>query len=698
MKRLLIVLLVFSLLLPAAGMADAAPADPVSALMEAYQGLSGNVHFSLPGAPLRFVNQDMPGYITDWTELTGNCAADGGEYQFNTADIGGLLESQAAQHPDREEPQVRLNALMTFAGIFPFSFGAELGDVTPSYDRATGDALIEFTFTYPDTPGVQYYGKATLEGTRATSLVIEECEHSGAVLDSMRFLRAENAEAFRAERSTPVDMTLCGLTMTFPCAPTDLTAGSPRNGNGSELSCLSADYTLIDVQWWDYAPTLTGTDADRETAEALARTTALTSLGAEAMENAVLSRPAPDMLQFDFDTQSRHARPLGEYGPRTHVRIYAGPQGTCAILTDQTPAGEAFLASVRPAEETAASTGTDLVPAEDKSSATVTDVSPAADLPAPGTSLSGFLLRAGAACDEDRFSLGCGSDGLVLSTALFTDGEWLRTVTPAEDPALGFAFVSLDGPEPDAAIREIRVIGAFDEAPDMPKLARLCAWALCGGDEETLGSLGAGSAGQDLRLECGTAVFSSVRHPRSELFYDCVRIVPDDVPALRVNIREFDDGELMPVIGGDVISVRVFTDRVKSLLPVSGVFTSFDFYARNEYTESVSHSWLLGTTLVRIDTATASEDDPIQRIQIVNFSGDPQEALAAAMICCAALADGDPVTLTAIAEMLAETPMWDELCDRWPFVSDGRMLCFLAEIEVGGRSCPSAYIVGVPEE
>ena len=479
----------------------------------------------------------------------------------------------------------------------------------------------------------------------------------------------------RTELNTPMEVTSCGVTMTFPRAPADLGAVS-KNSNSSWLSCMASDYTLIDVQWWNYAAEVTGTDADREKAEALARQTALHSVHGEAMENAVLSWPAEGMMQFDFDTQSETARDLGEYGPWSHVRIYAGTQGTCAILTDAaTACGKAFLASLT------AAGGTD----------------PAISADAEEGTLPAFLTGIAEGIEQDRYGLGIGADELLLSPACFSAGEWLRVVYPAGAPEIGFALVSLDGPEPEASVRGIRVIGAFGASPDMPKLARLCAWALCGGEEEALASLGAETEGKALRLASGTALFEAVEHPQSSLFYDRVTVTPDAVPPLRGDIREYDDGEDMGEIADSGVSVKTFVSRVEEMLGLTGVFSSIEPYTVQETADGAAHVYLMNSTLVFLSTATRSADDPILRVRIVNADDNPPEALGAAMLCYTALTDENPETVIAVSDLLTETPMWDELCDRWPLLSDGKSLCFLTETEIGGAVCPGAYIVAVPE-
>ena len=254
MKRLFAWILALALLCPALALGDG---NTTEVMTQCFQGVSGNVKFVLPGTPLLIYDVETPGFLTDSRQLFGYCYDDGTEFQLRAGDIAGMLDKVRENNPDQHERDIRLNGLMNYALMVPGAYGAEMDDYSASYDADTDNVLVEFWLTYPDTPGVQFYGKATLEGTWATTLILEECPHTQKLLDSMVFLREETSVAYRAAHSERTQANLRGLQMTFPCAPTSIPTGEGQE----RLSCFSLDWCVMDVQ---YQPVVIAIEGDDE--------------------------------------------------------------------------------------------------------------------------------------------------------------------------------------------------------------------------------------------------------------------------------------------------------------------------------------------------------------------------------------------------------------------------------------------------
>ena len=677
MKRLFALILALAMLCPLLAQADGGATET---LMQCFQGLSGNVKFVLPGTPVLLYDVETPGYLTNSRQLFGHCYDDDAEFQLRGGDIAGMIEMIQADYPDQPEKNVRLNALMSYAGMVPVSYGAELDDYTASYDPDNGSVLVEFFFTYPDTPDVQYYGKATLEGTWATSLILEDCPHAQKVLDSMVFLREATAEAYRESHSERTQANVHGLTMTFPCAPTAI----PLEDGMERLSAFSLDWCLMDVQYQPLIIAIKG--EDEEVMKSVAEKVLLPTVDADEILNPVLSRFPDGTLQLDFEAETSMMAMGNAYGNRhfLHCRVIAGEGGLWSIVTDDSETGEAFLASMTLNGKTAQAAAQ---PEEKKATATdLGNATTATDLPvdeskAPVANASfltfiDLITGLNEGLDPDRFGVGVQTESLGVSEAYYSGDRWVRVIYPA-DISIGVALVYTNGPELDDDICEVRVLDG-GSSPNMMAFARLCAWSLFGGEEE-LADLYADETPVTVKLNGGSATAGYTDHPHSQLAYSWVSIVPDIVPAMSLTIPEPGEDDLLEDITSGSVTRAEFEANMGVLLPFLGLSEMELEEAEDAGEDGFYHLYYVAGCLIQVWTETDAETDPVTFVVILGEPDNAPLVFGLTMTAFVAVTGGDEEALTAVAMLLTETPLWDELYDLWPLLSDGEVACILME-------------------
>ena len=664
-----------ALLCPALALGDG---NTTEVMTQCFQGVSGNVKFVLPGTPLLIYDVETPGFLTDSRQLFGYCYDDGTEFQLRAGDIAGMLDKVRENNPDQHERDIRLNGLMNYALMVPGAYGAEMDDYSASYDADTDNVLVEFWLTYPDTPGVQFYGKATLEGTWATTLILEECPHTQKLLDSMVFLREETSVAYRAAHSERTQANLHGLTMTFPCAPTSIPTGEGQE----RLSCFSLDWCVMDVQYQPVVIAIEGDD--EEVMKTVAEKVLLPTIDAEEILNPVLTVLPDGSRQLDFEAQSDMLAMGNDYGNR-HVlrcRVIAGEGGLWSIVTDDSETGAAFLdAMVLKGEDPeAAKTSGAAVKADLQSTATMTDL-PENKGTDPKASAKTFLdlidgLNEGLA--PDRFDVGMRAEELHVSEAFYSGERWVRVLYP-EDIATGVAMVYTAGPDLEDAVCEIRVLDA-GTSPRMMSFARLCAWSLCGG-EEALEGLYPDENPVSAQLETGVATAGYTDHPYSSLAYSWVSVVPDGAPAVRVAIPEPDDGGGLNDMTEFSVSRAEFEANMAALLPVIGLPPMEADETEDQEEDGILQWYTVGDNYFMAWTATGAETDPIDFLAVEGYSENAPQVFGLTMAAFVACAGGNEEILTQVAMLLTESPTWGELCDLWPLLSDGCIACILQEEE-----------------
>lgn len=194
---------------------------------EFFRCQEGLISFVLPGYPQVFHEEDLPARELENTycawqnklQLTGTGAMDG-EYQVHIADLAPAIEWMREDRPDEDEANYQLNALMNMITFYlAIHNGNVTDDVTANLAKAGDNVFAElnFGFTYPDAPGVEYRGRAFMDGTLAVVMMVQADEANLAALNDMRPLAAGNAAAFTAD--DPHTVTAGRMQLTFPEEP-----------------------------------------------------------------------------------------------------------------------------------------------------------------------------------------------------------------------------------------------------------------------------------------------------------------------------------------------------------------------------------------------------------------------------------------------------------------------------------------------
>ena len=647
----LILCLILTLGLPLAAPAEA-PATAAET-MAFYTGVSGNVAFALPGTPEMLSEADMQGHFSDSRQLVGACMEDEAEYQLRSGDIAGFIEGMreelAVQMPGATEDVIRVNALMSYCFMIPGTYGAQVLEANPHGSKETGWLWIDYTFVYPDTPDVTYYGKAMLAGTRATGIVMAECPHTQDVLDRLRFLTDEELAAEQAAMERETACSVHGLEMTFPREPVAYAI------DGAELTgAFCADWSSLTVQ---YQPVSAAVDPEdealQETLTGIARQRMLVPYGTEQVNDPVMTFPAKGIAQLDFTTVNESS--LGPYGQPMRCRLCIGGGGLWYIYAADTDTGRAFLDSMHfeDGEETR----------------------PAKTFPEFRDNL-GALLPEGA---------------LVWADAICSDGEWVRAgVSLTAD--LGGVLVYADSSAEDAAVREVRILQMDGMNADTLALAELCVAALGGGAV----TLEAPAPEEAVQTAGGVQV--SVQHldpEDSELVYDRVRLVPEEVPEKReeipwpgeVDVREFENGPTAAEFDERLARIRPL------LLPDS---IPVEFVMAGGEPDAPFRAYRFGNSAILLYLDGTEEDARINLAVITDFAQNPPEVLGATMLTFAVLADADEADCRAVSYILLETPMWDQLADRWPLLCRGGLCASLQEGGTGDDWQPMGFVAGTP--
>ena len=194
---------------------------------EFFRCQEGLISFALPGYPQIFHEEDLPAHEFEGTymawqnkiQLAGSGSM-GGEFQVHIADLSPSIEWMREDRPDENEADYQLNALMNMITFYlRIHNGSLTNDVSANLAKA-GDnifAELNFGFAYPDAPGVEYRGRAFMDGTRAVVMMVQADEANLAALNDMRPLTAEKAAAFLAD--DPHTVTAGRIQLTFPDAP-----------------------------------------------------------------------------------------------------------------------------------------------------------------------------------------------------------------------------------------------------------------------------------------------------------------------------------------------------------------------------------------------------------------------------------------------------------------------------------------------
>lgn len=194
---------------------------------EFFRCQAGMISLALPGYPQIIHEEDLPareleGTYCAWLnklQLMGSGAMDG-EFQVHIADLTPSIEWMREDRPGEDEVQYQLNALMNMITFYlAIHKGNVTDDVQPILAKAGERTFVElqFGYTYPDAPGVEYRGRGFMDGNLAVVMMVQADEANLAALNAMRPLTAEKAAAF--QQDDPHTVSAGRVQLTFPEEP-----------------------------------------------------------------------------------------------------------------------------------------------------------------------------------------------------------------------------------------------------------------------------------------------------------------------------------------------------------------------------------------------------------------------------------------------------------------------------------------------
>lgn len=311
--------------------------------LDLYGGMIGHIAFALPNAPQRLADADYEGLWTNSVQLAGYCVSDdelksGGEFQFRTADISAWISGMTAANPDQSAYHIKANTLLQYAAFMVLQFGGELADMKAS--EKDEFVAVSFTYTYPDTPGAQYEGRAFLENGVAVCLIGEKCGELTRALERLRIVTDEEMRAYDAHE--PETYAMGALSAVFP---TPITA--VQEDEATYAACFARDFSYLGIQYMPLGYDVLGVqeDALKDALMTVAQTKVLPAVNGQTVYDAVLSMPAPDMALLTFTTVN--TVPYGEeYGQKFLCRLYMGARGVYYVYAADTTTGAAFMDSL----------------------------------------------------------------------------------------------------------------------------------------------------------------------------------------------------------------------------------------------------------------------------------------------------------------------------------------------------------------
>ncbi len=617
--------------------------------MSFFSGLTGHIAFQLPGLPELIEENDYPGGWTNSRQLMGTCVGDGAEYQLHVADVAPLVEYFKTHYPDDTEDQHRLQALMNYGMFIPNTYGIEVGDVSPHGSRETGNLWVDLSFTYKDDPKTPYYGRFLLDGTQAVCLIIEECEHTDAVLKALRFVTGAEYDELNAQKSLPTYRKLRGLEMTFPAPPVE----KPGEQGTERLACFAADFSFIQVQFnpVGLGINLSG-DELKDALITIAQDRMLVPYGNKDVLDPVVSQPTDHTACLSFSFMNTNN--FGEYGQRMLGRLYAGQYGIWYVYAADTETGRAFLSSLRLEDEAAA-------PAKEPA---IEEQDGAADLPGFRSALEKLMT-------DSALGFSYKPGNFFWSQAVFSGGKWLRAVFSPDASAPGAALISLDSSAPDAAIREVRML-RYDWEDDKDSwltFSRLCSLALTGKDEvepEHLAPEG------------------------SDLVYDRIILTPSgEIPPLREDIP-FPDGQDIAELTDSGVTLAMLETRMNELAEETPLSSIGTYNGVRLYTFGDQAGLMVYTD---------GDDENAEITMIIVYGQEPAAApyvMYGTMTAFGAMTGMSPEEFVTTSYVLMESPMWNQLADLWPLLCSGDVCAHLQETDTEDSWSPMGFVNGRP--
>lgn len=365
MKKLLIALLCMLLCLtPALAAAEETQGtgeEQDVELDEFFRSMVGRISFTLPGLPLLIREPDLTEQAAKelgtaflgWknkVQLVGGSGG-GAEFQVHIADVSPAISLMREARPGEIETDYQLNALQNLIQFYLNIHDGELTDrptvdiIRPKDDDTDENALpvMHFSYRYPDAEGVEYGGKALIDGNLAVVMMCQMDEENKAVLMDMRPVAPEEAQAFASRQ--PEEVTMGRLKITFPVPPEN------HSSRGHYFShVFTPDYAYLNAEHMALPLSLFLEEEDEE--EGLRGFAEMSAQGYQE-EGVIAEYTVFQACEgvYAFSAKGPDRTALGEV--RDLMQAYFSLDGVYTVNAPDTEMGRAFLNSIEIMEEAA---------------------------------------------------------------------------------------------------------------------------------------------------------------------------------------------------------------------------------------------------------------------------------------------------------------------------------------------------------
>ena len=322
---------------------------------EFFRSMVGQLSFTLPGVPNILIEADLTeadaqaldiGYA-GWLnklQLAGQTDS-GAEYQIHIGDVTPMMNWMRADHPDEEEEQYQINAMVNMAKFYLSLFKGEITKEVEPAVLCVGNRdfpAISFAFQYPDAEGVKYSAKAIMDGSWVVLMMCQLDDMNEAVLYDFRPVTAEEAEAFHSRQ--PETVTLGRMQAAFPVPPVKHESAGHilYHVFSPDYAYLTAEYMAIPMGWM-----MEDEDEDSFLDE-MTRGVAEQYREAGYFDTYTVRKAAEGAYMFEAEYTGNPGMALGEgLGQVKEImRAYLTLDGVYIVDTTDTPMGRAFFDSI----------------------------------------------------------------------------------------------------------------------------------------------------------------------------------------------------------------------------------------------------------------------------------------------------------------------------------------------------------------
>ena len=142
-------------------------------------------------------------------------------------------------------------------------------------------------------------------------------------------------------------------------------------------------------------------------------------------------------------------------------------------------------------------------------------------------------------------------------------------------------------------------------------------------------------------------------------------------------------------------SAADFRERCDALAPLWGLECEYEGQSAVGG-DGIADIYTVGNAMLAAYLDGKGNEAPVELAVTMAPMESCPEALGTAMLAFAAIAGMEEEDVAALSWILLESPMWSDLCDLWPLLSDGKVCTHLQEADGGNYAM--GFVTGMPGE